>query len=188
MTKIILLLIMIIICSVFTSAIICEDRTNPTDIPCEVITPVISGCGNFTYNLTNANTNTTIITEGNMSSLMDGRYNFSLNQPNGDYAITLCEGTSSSITIGFETGFDSSYIYLISFIIMTSLLIGGYTMKNAFFLLFGGMASILLGIGLVITGYPGFDTEMLNLMSIILIGIGFYYIVSPAIAIIRGAT
>lgn len=94
----------------------CQDETDLGNIPCEVITPVISfsgDCNATIIDLNNTAINQTINITDN--ALGDGTYNFSFNLTNlSSYSIVLCENSSSTINVGyFESGRNILSFFLI---------------------------------------------------------------------------
>ena len=178
MKKIILLsLILLFLPSV--SAVLCDDRTSPIDIPCGVVTPVIT-CANFTYNLINITSNTTLIANGVMLATPNGTYNFTFNQPLGDYQIILCDASTATITVAFETGTDFSNLYWLGFLIFVILIGLGFWFEDPVFTTVAGFLAVLLALAIFILGFPGFtDRFILNSFSVVLTGIGLFFIIAP---------
>lgn len=90
-----LMLVFVVLLMPLSSAIVCQDRTFLSEIPCEVITPVINCSTNVTItDLSNSSSfNTTI------SSVGDGTYNFTFNQAIGSYSLVLCDNSTGSIIV-----------------------------------------------------------------------------------------
>ena len=157
---------------------VCQDVTEPNQIPCNIITPVIT-CLNYTYNLTNLTTNTTFIIDHNMSAVGDGTYNITFNQGVGDYGIVLCDGSSATLTIGYEPGYDYYYIYIIGFVLIITFILIGYHFQSLVFSVMAGMLSGITAFAISQIGFPNFSTFILGTLSICFAGMGFWLILAP---------
>jgi len=88
-------LVMILPCFAY----ICQDVTNIVDIPCQVTTPVI-GCSNYTYLVKSLTNNGTTVDSGSLIPIGNtSSYYFFFNQPLGNYAVQLCDNSTSSIVV-----------------------------------------------------------------------------------------
>jgi hypothetical protein len=77
------------------SAKICQDETYTANIPCTVITPIISCSTNATI----LNIDTLDRYNKTLNSVGDGSYNFTFNYSIGSYRITLCDNSTASIEV-----------------------------------------------------------------------------------------
>ena len=69
---------------------------------------------------------------------------------------------------------------------MLVLLIGfGYKLENLVLLFMGGVVSILMGFAFYFQGFPGFDSVTMNLLAIVFIGLGFYFLIMPSVKMLE---
>ena len=176
--KKILIIFLVLFLIPIAFAFVCEDVSDPINVPCTVITPVIN-CSNYTYNLSNVNTNTSLLIGANLTKMQDSLYNFTFNQPSGDYSIVLCDGSSATITVGYSNGEDYYYFYIIGFVTFFLLIILGFYMDIKEITVIGGMVSCVIAIELFLFGFPSFNSFLMNAFSITFAGLGFYFILSP---------
>lgn len=124
MKRLIYMLFVLLMLSTVAAQTLPCDSPVPPRRDCTVTTPVIN-CSN--YDLVYIPNGTRIITAGTMSELTPntGVYNFTFNQPPGEYKVILCENSTLAINVK-HAGVDR----------MLSIIIGSITII-AFFLLIG---------------------------------------------------
>jgi len=91
-------ILLVLISSVYSE--ICNEEVYP-DTECEIITPVIS-CGAYNYDLINLTLgdNGVLVNDGTMTQIgTTSSYNFTFNQPSGEYLIILCDNSTSYINV-----------------------------------------------------------------------------------------
>ena len=82
---------------------------------------------------------------------------------------------------------DTLGLYCVILAIIAGLVILGFAIKDGWFVVFGGMASIALGLYSINYGIVGFRDSMLTLgTSFFLVGIGAYLAINSAIEMIGG--
>lgn len=167
---------LVLVASAF--AYVCQDVTEPENIPCVGVTPPIA-CGNYTYNVTNVTSGAQLVSFGNLTVNGNGTFNFTFDFGEGDYGILLCDGTFASMTVGYDAGFKFYYMYFIVFLVAAVLLLVGFAKKNITLTVMAGMLSCVLGISLLSVGYPGLGVFIQNTIGIILLVGGAWLIVGP---------
>jgi hypothetical protein len=155
---------------------------------------LIQGCDGSTYsNITSIlypNTLFALIGEYPMNVSSDDNYNFSFTdtQSIGKYIVYgHCDenGVDTNWAYDFEvtpSGFiNSIYLYVIILFIFGAIIILGFSIKEAWFVVFGGLGLIMLGIYSINNGVVGFkDMFMTWAISLFEIGIGAFLSIGSA--------
>lgn len=114
-----IIILMIITTNTALGVDMCGDVVTPNE-ECVLVTPVVVGCADFNYSVTNVNTNTTV-DSGNLTGFYDDIYLINFSQPRGDYLVKLCDDTTREITSGGDDEMAWNSI-LIALIAMTAVL------------------------------------------------------------------
>jgi hypothetical protein len=114
-----------------------------------------------------------------MSNYSVNKCNATLNQTGaGTYSLFYSTGDTGTILV--KEGYLRLYVYISLFIIIASLLFIGYYYENPHILFLDGIFFVVLAIDVFFHGFPQVaDVFMTNSISIILAGIGMYYLVAP---------
>lgn len=173
-----------------TSAYVCKDVTEIQNLPCEVITPIIN-CSNYIYNLTNLTNgnNSLLITDGELSAIGDGTYNFSFNQTYGSYSIVLCNSNSATIDVIPEIEQTTWYGVLFMILIAIPILLFILSLKTGdlTFRTMSGFLFIIYGVGIYTTGYPILEDSFLqSILPLVLLGLGFIILLVTAVNYFKG--
>ena len=173
-----IIIIFLMSMSLVNSLDLCEDKPE-IDTNCIMVTPELTQCTVFDYKI--FNTNGTIIETGNLAPLKDDVYHFNITLPKGDYLIRLCDGALREITIK-ENVNNRYYLYVVALLVFFGLLILGYYLQDPVFVIIAGMLSSVIALNIFLNGFPNLTNEFLkNGISIVLAGIGFYFILAPTI-------
>jgi len=170
--KIILLIILVVLLVPITLAYYCEDETDIDNIPCEVISPVLT-CTDYDYNVT-ASATGELKQSGNLTAVGDGTYKFTFDQTYGEYTILLCNSSTwGTIVVGdFEVTYEYA-LYLIAILALVILIVGFYK-ADYNIVAFSGVVMLILGVYIAINGLDTFDNYLTNAFAFIYIGIGSY--------------
>lgn len=63
---------------------------------CTMLTPVVIGCVNFNYTIYNS-TNWEVVENASLNLFSNDIYAFNFTQPEGDYVVKLCDGTTREV-------------------------------------------------------------------------------------------
>lgn len=163
----------------FVYAYICQDETDVSDIPCDIITPVMT-CGNYTYNVTYTATGA-VVQEGNLTAVSDGTYKFVFTQTYGNYNVFVCENSSiwGSINIGDyadETRYEYwGVVFLLIFCwvgFVVGLTFNNYPLSAIFSFLL-----MILGVYIMTAGLLSIENWVTDAFAIIQICIGGYVLI-----------
>jgi len=140
--------------------------------------------------------NDTDIIYANLTMEMDGlKYNYSFGKdlPAGIYRTSIeCKKdvtiNCTDIYLGecnftVEQEVESEYyLYVVSIIVFFALLSLAYYVEEPVFAIVSGMLSIVIAVNIFVNGFPNLTNEFLkNGITIVLVGIGFYFILAPSI-------
>lgn len=160
---------------------ICEDIIESTSDGCLMVTPTVTNCANFNYNI--YNNESTLIESGNLTIFNTGTdiYSFNFTQSTGSYIVELCDGTTREIQVkDTELNNNIYYFYVIAFLLMIALLVMGFSSQNIWLVILAGMLSITLAVSIFFNGFPSIDNEFLkNSAVIVLAGMGMYFVIAP---------
>ncbi len=96
---------------------LCAD-TVEIDGNCTIVTPIVSTCSNYTYNILNTSSGLDALENTSLIQLNQSIYYFNFTQPSGDYLVRICDGTTREVRV---VGDDVTYATGIA-IIFVSLL------------------------------------------------------------------
>jgi len=186
--KKIIILLMVLLVLPLCLAIECQDQTDVEDIPCELITPILSiggDCNATVMDINDLSRNYTI----NITPVGDGTYNFTFNFSEiSQYSIILCDNSSATLDVGhWDEDYNDKWLYFYGAALGLGgfLLILGYKIENNLLIMLSGFLFICFALTFISKGYPGLNNQTINL-SIILItlGIGSYLSVGSGISLI----
>lgn len=159
---------------------ICEPTKEiPTN--CTMVTPILT-CPIYQYDIINL-TGELVVTNGTLYIFdsTNNLYYFNFTQPQGDYVVTLCDGSTREIRIVESTN-NKYYLYLIAIVFMFFLIYIGYTYKNIYPIILSGMLSIFIAWNIYNNGYPLLaDPYLKDAISAIFGGLGLYFIIAPIV-------
>ncbi len=131
-----------------------------SDMPCEEITPIIQNqteCNVTITDINNSNNNYTI--EMTQRGDDSWNYSFNVNYSNSSvtsYYQTLCDNSTSTVTINFEeTANEYWYIFLLFFLVFAVIFIIGEWKQNFIFKYIAGALLLIIGLYIFINGIPG---------------------------------
>ena len=178
MKKYILIGLCILFCSL-ALAVECQDETDLDDIPCTVITPILS-CVDFVYNVTDASTGS-IVQEGNLTAVGDGTYSFSFTQDRGSYNVFVCETSApqATISVGDFTVEISAVNWGVLFILIFgwAIFIIGLIFKEDTLTVISSFLLLISGLYMFQNGFFKLDDFTVQWFSIIQILIGGYILI-----------
>jgi len=96
MKKAILLMLIVLILPIVYGIDSCKESVELIS-PCVMLTPVLTGCQNYTYDIINLSGD--IATNGNLSVLTGDLYQFNFTEDLGDYIVKLCDGTTREVSV-----------------------------------------------------------------------------------------
>jgi len=160
----------------------CKGTMYENDIPCLLLLPV--------------NTTATPCTTINISIYQNGSTWLST-QVMHEYNIFKCNATFTETSVGTYTFFYGTgdtgtivveedkdqevYLYIFSLIVFFILVGIGYAKEIAEFVMIAGMLAVIIGIALIIYGFPNLTSVFLrNSVAVIFWGVGAYLILEPA--------
>lgn len=160
----------------------CKGTMFQNEIPCLLLLPVnqlVTPCNTLTTSVYN-NGSTLLYTE-TMGIYSPFKCNNTFRQTDfGTY--TGQYGTEDTFTIVVEEDKNQEvYLYIFSLIIFFILIGIGYGKDIAEFVMIAGMLAVVIGIALIIYGFPNLTSVFLrNSVAIIFWGVGAYFILEPA--------
>lgn len=154
----------------------CEGKTYVEDIPCLILLPYSGECSGVTVSVNDENT--TLYTQ-TMENYSINKCNATFNQTAlGTYALSYSTGDTGTIVV--DAGYQRMYLYISLFIITIFLILAGYYYENPHIHFLSGLLLTIMAIDIYFQGFPRIaDTFMTNSISIILAGMGMYYLVAP---------
>lgn len=181
MKKYITLLLIILLLPSVIALDLCEDKPE-INTPCIMVTPEISSCGKYEYEIFNMNG--TKVNNGSLEVYNDDIYYFNLTQPSGDYVISLCDGATREITVNNDD--SQMWLYILGTLVFIGLLVLGFYLEDEAFVIISGMLSIVMAINLFNEGFPELTNVFLkNGIVMVLAGIGFYFIIAPSVELLE---
>ena len=166
----------------------CKGTMFQEDIPCLLLLPVnqsVTPCNTLITSIYN-NGSTLLYTETmaiyNPFKCNNTFYNTSFGTYTGQY------GTGDTFTIVVEEDKTQEvYLYIFSLIIFFILVGIGYGKEIAEFVMIAGMLAVVIGIALIIYGFPNLTNVFLrNSVAIIFWGVGAYLILEPVMDFFGG--
>lgn len=176
MKKALLLLIFVSILPMAFGYDICGDGAE-IQTKCAMITPEITQCDNYSYEIKNVSN--VLVESGQLSKYTDNSYYFNFTQPEGRYAIRLCDGGIREVFV-VNPPEIKFYLYLLALTIFFSLLAIGYVRDDTMFYVIAGFLAVAIAVNLWNYGFPNLENDFLQtVMVVIFAGIGFFFIVAP---------
>src|SRR5512137_22170 len=65
---------------------------------CTMLTPTLTGCLEYNYTIYNV-TDSSVVEENSLITFSTDIYKFNITQPEGDYIVKLCDGTTREIKV-----------------------------------------------------------------------------------------
>jgi len=189
MKKQYLFAVMIFLVLPLAFAYVCQDETDIKNIPCEVITPVIVWAG-----ACNSTTSFVVHPEVEMNVTMtavgDGTYNFTFNYTNlTSYSIVTCNNYTATMNVRhLDEDYNDKWLYFYggTLLIGCGLLISGFKMQDNIMTLLSGFLIIAFAIAFVFHGYPELtSTLVFTSIVVISLGAGLYITTRSAIGLIQ---
>ena len=97
---------------------------------CTLVTPLLS-CGNQSYTIINV-TSGSVVKNDSLSSIGNGIFKFNFTQPQGEYIIKLCDGTTREVRVSFleEGSMPIAIIILLPLILGIIFLVGAVMLNE----------------------------------------------------------
>lgn len=161
----------------------CEDGPEVTTT-CAMITPTITQCTNYSYAIYDVNA--TLIKTDVLSPFTQDSYYFNFTQPEGKYVIRLCDGAIKEVAVKHNPN-NEYYLYIVALVVMFVLIGLGHYLEDLSITMIGGMLGIIIGIYIHIAGFPNLTSTFLkDGISVVFMGIGFFFSVVPAVDYLEG--
>lgn len=176
---IIIILMMLLLFKIAIALDECKGTMLTNEIPCLVLLPYTNDC--TTIGIKFYHNGSTLLDDRLMSQYSPFNCNQTFNYTSfGTYTFNYSTGDSGSIVIE-EDETQEVYLYIFSLIIFFILVGIGYAKEIAEFVMIAGMLAIIIGIVLVIYGFPNLTSVFLkNSVAVIFWGVGAYLILEPA--------
>ena len=173
------ILVLLITIATASALDICSDK-NEILTDCVMVTPPLN-CTNYTYSIFNISGNLSM--HNNLSEVYPDSdiYQFNFTQPEGNWVIQLCDGTSREVNVK-ESPNIKYQLYIITIIMAALLWYLGYKNELPFMVSLSGFIIASLGIYLWIDGFPYLTNDFLqNGLSLIMVGMGAFLAAVPII-------
>lgn len=179
MKKIILLFIFLLFPIITYAMDECEGIMYKGDIPCIILYPYTDNCSEIEMYVY---LNNTLLDTRFMNSFNTFFCNQIFNYTAlGTYTFNYSTMDTGSIVVKEDVN-KRYYLYVTSLIIFLALIGLGYKLENKTFVTLAGILSVMIAINLLINGFPYLDDTFLReAIVMVLLGIGFYFMVAPAV-------
>lgn len=161
----------------------CRGTMNNNEIPCYILLPIeptTQICSDI--NVTFYKNATEFLYNQTMSNFSYFNCNATFNGTSyGTYTFYYTTGDSGSIIVQEDVD-NRYYLYLVFIVVFLSLIGLGYYKQENIFVILGGFMACAIALNLFLNGFPNLTNDFLrNTISIILSGLGFYFIIAPSI-------
>lgn len=159
----------------------CKGTMFENEIPCLLLLPVNTSetaCNTLDVSIYNEST---LLYTQTMAQYNSFKCNVTFNQTAfGTYTFQYGTGDTGTIVVE-EDKTQEVYLYIFSLIIFFILVGIGYTKEIAEFVMIAGILAMIIGIVLIIYGFPNLTSIFLrNSVAVIFWGVGAYLILEPA--------
>lgn len=185
MIKLVLLIMIFILASSVLGIEECKGTMHNNEVPCLILLPTDQSV----YPCININV-----------SVYKNASIFVYNQTMQQYSYFTCNATFTQTDYGTYTFYYNStgdsgsiiiqedvdnryYLYVIFIFVLIALILLGYYKQENIFVILGGFMACAIALNLFLNGFPNLTNDFLrNTISIVLAGIGFYFIIGPSIS------
>ena len=160
----------------------CESEMMPGEIPCMVVSTWDYPGDCNAYQVSIYDETPSLLTTLNMSLYgVTGRCNVTFEYTErGSYTLNFTSSDAGTIIVNDSE--NRYYLYIVALAVFIVLLILGFWLQEAPFVIISGMLSVVMAIHIYMNGFPNLaNTFLQNGIVIVLAGIGFFLIMIPSI-------
>lgn len=160
--------------------VICQDNIKLNE-PCRMVTPVISSCSNFTYDIMDVN-GALIINQSNLTQLNGEIYFFDFNlvSTGGTFVIRLCDDTTREIFVS-QDNIDFNFIFFILIATALIFLVIGLYFELALMGVVSGTLFLIIAGLIWINGLPFLNVALNNGLGVVAALFGIFIILKIAL-------
>jgi hypothetical protein len=151
---------------------LCQDVTQLKFIPCQVITPIITCTGDYTYTISNLTEGDVLLESDFLNPLGGGIYSFYFNYSDlGNYGLTLCDNETATILVTDNFLDNTTGIAFILVLLVTAFVIiyMGFVLRLSEYLkvllVIIGSFFFLLAFGVLIKGFIPISSSIADLLT-----------------------